>query len=90
MVGLAKVGFNFCVGCSRMYTGHSGADGHGARGGPRLGGMSLASAVLRSLGIGRITFLGDYLWVQRDADGVLLDVWMRAPDDAGDGELGEK
>ena len=49
-----------------------------------------ASAVLSRLGIGRITFLGDYLWVQRDADGVLLDVWMRAPDDAGDGELGEK
>ena len=49
-----------------------------------------ASAVLSSLGIGRITFLGDYLWVQRDADGVLLDVWMRAPDDAGDGELGEQ
>jgi hypothetical protein len=48
-----------------------------------------ASAVLSRLGIGRITFLGDYLWVQRDADGVLLDVWMRVPDDAGDGELGE-
>ena len=45
-----------------------------------------ASAVLGTLGIGRITFLGDYLWVQRDADGVLMDVWMSIPDDAGDGE----
>eukprot|EP00964_Phaeocystis_antarctica_P081568 scaffold51032_cov64-Phaeocystis_antarctica.AAC.6 len=45
-----------------------------------------ASSVLGTLGIGRITFLGDYLWVQRDADGVLMDVWMSIPDDAGDGE----
>ena len=45
-----------------------------------------ASALLGTLGIGRITFLGDYLWVQRDADGVLMDVWMSVPEDAGDGE----
>ena len=45
-----------------------------------------SSAVLGTLGIGRITFLGDYLWVQRDADGALLDVWMSVPDDAGDGQ----
>ena len=45
-----------------------------------------ASAVLGTIGIGRITFLGDYLWVQRDADGALLDLWMSVPDDAGDGQ----
>ena len=44
-----------------------------------------ASAVLSTLGIGRITFLGDYLWVQRDAEGVLMDVWMRVTGE-GDGE----
>ena len=45
-----------------------------------------ASLVLDTLSIGRITFLGDYLWVQRDADGVLMDVWMSVTDD----EEGEK
>ena len=45
-----------------------------------------ASAVLSRLGIGRITFLGDYLWVQRDAEGVLMDVWMRVVSGGGDGE----
>ena len=45
-----------------------------------------ACAVLSRLGIGRITFLGDYLWVQRDAAGGLMDVWMRVVSGGGAGE----
>ena len=44
-----------------------------------------ASSVLATLGIGRITFLGDYLWVQRDVDGALKDVWMHVSN-TSDGE----
>ena len=62
---------------SASMAGRSEVSLEGLRGsGPRNGP---ASALLAhgTLGIGRITFLGDYLWVQRDADGVLMDVWMR-------------
>ncbi len=79
MLGCSKLGSVTLLPSFLTYLGRSEAPLEGP-----------ASAVLSCLGIGRITFLGDYLWVQRDADGVLLDVWMRAPDDAGDGELGEK
>lgn len=41
-----------------------------------------SSAVLPTLGIGRVTFLSDYMLAQRDEDGVLLDVWVRVVDGA--------
>lgn len=36
-----------------------------------------SSSVLPALGIGRVTFLSDYMLAQRDDEGKLVDVWVR-------------
>ena len=38
-----------------------------------------AGAPLPALEVGNISFLSDYVWLQRDADGALSEVWLRVP-----------
>lgn len=40
------------------------------------------NSMLPALGIGRVTFLSDYMLAQRDEVGTLVDVWVRVTEDA--------